>query len=495
MLRVYLTPNIPITMELKEVQELIAQGNFAELKRRIEQGKDVSKIKEYLKEYEVDGHDVMDASIRKKKEVKDGDNNTTHQEVNRLPVPLQKQIVRRAAAFLCGNPIQIESKPSEGPEKSLLDIIVKIWYDSKLDFESKTLAKHMFSETECAELWYWEPADEEYWTGTENMNVLAKDENGATIKTNAQARFRMKILAPSKGDTLYPVMNAAGDMILFARAYDVLDNEGKAKPHFDIYSNEFTYYMQKGELGVDWATEKVVNPINKIPIIYYSQPRPEWWDVRALIKRLETLMSNHADINDYNGSPIVLVYGKIIGFAKKGESGKVLELEPGAKAEYMEWDSAPESIKMEIENLVRSIFDYTDTPNISFDQLKGLGEYSGVALKMIFMAAHMKAADHEENFGKGIQRRLNLLKAASIVNNRSLISGSRLMMRPKFEYYLPKNIVETIDMLSTAITQKLISRKSAIRQNPIVVDADKEIIEVEKEIKEENDRLNANIIP
>ena len=82
-----------------------------------------------------------------------------------------------------------------------------------------------------------------------------------------------------------------------------------------------------------------------------------------------------------------------------------------AEAQYLSWANAPESVKLEIDTLLRMIYTITQTPDISFDTVKGLGAISGVALQLLFMDAHLKVQDKNEIFSEYLQRRVNVLKA------------------------------------------------------------------------------------
>jgi SPP1 family phage portal protein len=382
---------------------------------------------------------------------------------------LQKRIVRMAATFLCGNPIELGCTPLTDVEKGLLKVIQKSWDDCKLDYESKRLAKIMMSETEVAELWYVEKtAEPTFWNGTLNAGRPYK--------------LRMKILANKFGDELHPVFNKAGDMIAFARGYKVNIDVGKTEEHFDIYMAD-AYYLGtqvSGESG--WIMEKVENFTDKIPVVYYSQEVPEWYDVQRLITRLELLISNHSDINDYNGSPITVVEGRIIGFAKKGESGKLLEVSPGAKVSQLVWNAAPESIKMEYDNLRSLIHDLSSTPDISFANMSKLGNYSGIALKMLFLDAHMKAAEHEEDFGIGMQRRINFMKEAMVTINDKLRIAVSMTIKPVFKYYLPRNDKEEVENLSVAVGGKaFLSTETAVELSGLTSDGKAEFQKIKDE--------------
>lgn len=459
-------------MVLDNLKELITNATYEQAITAIQKFKtvplsynaqihDFKAITTILNQYDARQHDIFSSVIRPDKTVIDGDNNTTIQKVSRLAIPLQKKIVNLAATFLCGNPIEIDYTSKNDAETNLGDLITKVWDDNKLDYKSKKLAKILFSETEVAELWYWPEAEETYWAET-------------TIP-RAKYKLRMKVLANSLGDVLWPVFDATGDLIAFGRQYRTNFEEATAgyRQHFDIYTID-TIYKGTND-GQGWEVIPENNIIGKIPVIYYQQHYPDWYEVQNMIERLETLISNHADTNDYNGSPIIAVTGKIEGFAKKGESGKIVELDQGASIQYVTWDHAPESIKMEIDNLVKFIHTYTSTPDVSFEAMKGLRNISGIALKMLFLDAHMKASEKEETVGEGVQRRLNYIKAALSKIDVSLEKGLTLTVKPKFKYYLPNNDVEVSNMIVGQKMAGIISDDTAVRLNPLVDDAESEI--------------------
>lgn len=431
----------------------------------------IDAINKIIKQLNPVDHDINDSTKRPDKTYINERNETVVSKVSRLVVPFQKKIVAMSAAFLCGNPIELKSTPQDDKQKTLLSAVTKVWDDNKLDYKSKSIAKLMMSETEVAELWYTEPLEQgdTYWDG---------------VLDRAKFKLRMRILAHSKGDKLYPIYSLTGDMIAFGREYLITLSGNKVETHFDIYTADSIY---KGtQVDGKWEVVTETNIFKKIPIIYYSQEEPEWADVQKLIDRYEEQLSNHADTNDYFGSPLVVVQGTIKGFAKKGESGKVLETEKDASVNYLTWDQSPASVKLEMDTLKELIFNCTDTPDISFEKMKSLGNYSGIALKMLFLSAHMKASDKEEIFGEGIQRRINYLKTAIGVLDVSF-EKVVLSIKPKFEYFLPKNDTEKIDMLSTAVSGKLMSAQSAVKENPLVSDS---TIELEL-IKEESTGADA----
>lgn len=450
-------------MELKELQELLSD-DYDKLQKKIQALKPKIDHAAINKQYDTKEHASLSKTLRPDKIV-ETDQGPSTVPVTRLGIPFQKKIVNLASTFLCGNPIKLGAEPVDQTQTDLLTVLTKSWVDNKLRYESLQICEILFSETEVAELWYTEQVEAEYWEGTPNKGAVA--------------RLRMKILAHSLGDALYPVFNKYGDMIAFGRGYQLEENGSKVD-HFDIYTDNTIYTAVKSQEG--WTVVPTSNVIGKIPVIYYSQPKAEWDDVQEMIDRLEKVISNHGDSNDYFGSPLITVEGEIEGFSKKGEQGKVLVLKNGAKANYLTWDQAPESVKLEYMNLRSLIHDMTDTPDISFEQMKSIGTFSGIALKMLFLGAHMKASKKEALVGKGFQRRINYMKAAIMKLNVKLEKAASLTVEPQFEYFLPKNIQEIIDILVSATGGKpVMSKKTAVAQNPLVQDAEAELKQIDEE--------------
>lgn len=417
-------------------------------------------------QYDIEKHSVYNTTKRPDKIVQNDDGSFSI-AVSRIPIPYQKKIVEMATTFLLGNPVQISAKPANDVETNMLDMMIKVWNDNKLDYEGHVLAESVFRLTECAELWYSEEAPQDYWNGTTNQG--------------SKTRVRYMLLSRLKGDVLYPVFNSKGDMIAFGREYK-LKVDGNSEEHFDIYTDKTNYLSIKNAssgVGADWNVKEEANPFGKIPVIYYHKPFVEWHDVQPMIDRKEKSISNHADDNDYTGSPLLLIKGKITSFAKKGESGKVLELDNGADASFLQPASAPESVKLEQENLDGMIHDMSDTPRITFEQVSGIGKLSGLALKLLFMGPHMKAAKNETIIGIGFQRRLNFLKSALTKINVKLEPALSLSVKPVFEYFLPKDDEAYVNMLNVATGGKpILSQKTAVELNPLVTDSEVELADI-----------------
>jgi len=272
-----------------------------------------------------------------------------------------------------------------------------------------------------------------------------------------------------------------GDMIAFSREYKKKE-DAREITFFETYTAEEKVIWKMD--ATEWEEiDRVPNPIGKINIVYGRQDLPEWYDVQNIIERLEKLLSNYADTIDYHASPTIFVKGVLKGFAQKGEAGKILESEHNADAKYLSWDQAPDSVKLEIENNLRMIFSLTQTPDISFESVKGIGNITGIALKLLFLDAHLKVEDKKEIFDEFLTRRYNILKAyVGMMNKKIETSAKSLEMEPDIVPYMIADDQSLIEMLSTATGQKqILSRKSAIGILGWVDDAETEMKEIDSE--------------
>ncbi len=248
-------------------------------------------------------HKIFDNDFRPQKQIKvpTGQNDPITQkpiyknkkvEPVRIAIPAQKSIVNLTVGFLLMNAVTYKAtshgqdiKKMDSKQQKLYDGIQHCFHDNKMKYFDKRLARTLFKECECAELWYM-PTDAE--------GKLRGD-------------IRVQLLAPSKGDKLYPHFNDYHIMDGFAREYYVWDEFGKAELHFDVYTDRMCYqYSNTTDNG--WKLDRELpHGFTKVPVVYYRQDQAEWEDVQWAIERVETCISNWGDTNDYFGTPKYLI--------------------------------------------------------------------------------------------------------------------------------------------------------------------------------------------
>lgn len=399
-----------------------------------------------------------------------------YEEVNRLAVSLQKKIVNTAVSFVFTKPVTLKADFSKGSaEEKILEAIKSILFTNKINPFNRRVARELFRYGEVAEYWY----------------PVELGDRKVKYGISTGHKLKVQLFSPGRGDELYPYFDESGDLVAFSRQYYVEDSLGKEQVYFDTFTADRLIRYHKSGGGVWTILSETPNPLGKIPIVYYCQPGPEWADVQPLIDRLEKLLSNFGETNDYHSSPKIFVNGKIKGWSKKGEAGAILEGEKDAKAQYLSWDHAPEAVKTELDTLLRLIYSLTQTPDISFDSVKGIGNVSGIALKLLFMDAHLKVFDKAELFGEGFQRRLSILEAYIGQMDLALASAAKdLYIESVFTPYMIDAQSEWIDTLMTATGGKpILSQEKGSELSGLTTDpeADFKRIKAEKEAEETYD--------
>lgn len=432
----------------------------------------VPDMKQYIEAIDPKTHEIFDKAKRPDKIIKDGDLTRT-EPVARIGLALQKLIVKRSTAFIFGNPVQLVSKAKTDTQKKVFEAIDLIMDDVKINSLNRRIARALFSCTEVAELWY---------------PVELKEDEELLYGIDSKFKLRMRVLDPLKGDVLYPYFDDYGDLIAFSREYKVVKGD-KKYTYFETYTDSLIFKYDATE-GEPTLIERfpTANAMGKIPIVYGSQQQTDYEDVQGMIDRLEKLLSNFADTNDYHGSPTIFVKGVIKGFSKKGESGKVLEGDKDTTAEYLSWTNAPESVKLEIDTLLKLIHAISQTPDVSFENVKGLGSgISAKALRMMFLDAHLKVEDHMEVFDEYLQRRISILKAFIGSANETLKKEAKnLRIDCVVTPYMIDDESDAVDVIMTATGNKAImSQKTGIKKSGLIdsEDVEMELAQIQAEEK------------
>ncbi len=371
--------------------------------------------------------------------------------VARVALALQKLIVKRAVAFCFGNDVLLNCEASDN-EQPVLEAVKSVLSDVKIRSFNWRLATSLFSFTEVAEVWWLDD------TPTKKYGF------------DSPYRLRCSLLDVDKGYRLYPYFDDRGRMIAFSFQYQTrigLNEDDQDIEMFETYTDDMHYKWTVTQNGWELC-EGFPKKLNcgKIPVVYGWQPRPEWADVQKLIERLEDLLSNFADTNDYHASPILFGVGS--GFENmknlKGKAGKVVVGDEGSSLQYISWQQAPESVKTEIDTLLRMIYSISQTPDISFENVKSLGGVSGVALKLLFMDDELKTLEKRGIFDEYLQRRINIILSFLGTLNKDFSEACEtIQIEPEVVTYGIQDDQTLVNTLMSATGQKpILSQEAAI---------------------------------
>jgi SPP1 family phage portal protein len=315
-------------------------------------------------------------------------------------------------------------------------------------------------------------------------------------------KLRAQILNKSKGD-FYPHFDDYGDMDAFLYLYKALTPEAKSVEKARIYTADTIFtYVKNGSSWEPDTTDPEMSGVfkhsfGKIPVVYVEQKEPEWESVTPIIDNFENRFSRLADTNDYFSEPLLKIFGSVTKLPGKDEVGKVLEFAmkdgPDGKqthgdAEYATWDDSPESIKLDLTTSWDSIFSMTSTPDLSFNNIKGIGNVSGVAMKLMFLDAFIARGEKMEIFEPALRRCISVVISGMENYSKIAIKGDVSIddIEVSFTDTLPSDIKELVETIYAATGGKqFLSQKTAVSISPLTNDSDEEIGLIQSEATEQ----------
>lgn len=437
----------------------------------------VPEWEELKKDYEPKLHKIFDKAIYKDKPIRDDKGNHLRDEpVTRVAVGLQKLAVKRMAEFMFTIPVNTILEDDDKAQKEQFKSFIKVQKKNRWDVLNKKRCKIASSQCEVAVHWY-----------------LVQSKNKSY---GFESNFKLKhvIYSPENGDILYPLFDETRDMIAFSREFasQTTTEEGIKVDvaFFETWSNE-KHIIWKKEGTSDW--EQVLNEkneIGKIPIIYTWRPEPIWDDAdNGKVHEIELLLSRNGEIIAYHASPVLIIKGKLKGAPTKGEGNKVFFTEDSTGgAEYASWQQSPESVKFQFETLLRLFFTELQLPDLSFENIKGIGAQSGESRKWMLVDAHLKVGDESEIYLDSIEREYSIIKAfMGIMNKKWSSTIEDLEVTPEIRPFTIEDEKGRVEVLVAANGNKpIISQQQAVKQAGLVDDPDEDWLQIQAEYTKEN---------
>jgi hypothetical protein len=441
---------------------------------------------ELYRDWNVSGHAVMNEKLRpnmrvlKKEEVRNEAGTILQaaeyetRKVNRVPVPLEQDIVNIHTSFTVGIPPKLECEPNDDREKELFDIILRIDARNKIKYQNKRVVRSWLSEMEVAEYWYVVKGGG-FW-----RRALSKIGKVVGLSTLPEYELKSMLWSPFRGDTLYPFFDDRGDLLALSRRYKVKYPNSVEIEYFMTVTNEMVYTWRME--GVPTLEKTFRHNFRKLPVIYAYRERELCREVKPIRERIEALLSNFADAIDYHFFPYLILEGDIEGAPQSVGNNKMIKIENGGKAYYLDWNQTPEMIRLEIEGLWEKAYSMTHTPRLSVENLKGLGVVSGTAFRYTFMGAHLAVANHAETIEEFLQRRYNFLVSAVASLNTSYQAASETIeITPQIVPYMIDDLNDKIKAAVAAVDGGIASRKTGVVLAGIIDEVEDELAAIEEE--------------
>lgn len=472
-------------MDTQSLIKSLKAGSQDALTEIKSQTPDYSKIQEYIKEYKNRDRNLRDSQIgnTQKDKIIDG----KQIPAVRIPVNFAKKIVTTSAAFEVGKPATLT--PSD--PNDLYKVVMAVWKVNRMDALIQKLLILKKSQTQGAIQFYIKTVE------SKSTSFLGKALVKAGLKKGVK-EIKAKVLDNDKG-RMTPYFNDQGNMILFMWEYQA-KLDGKNINFIQVWDEKNCYYFDDSKEKMD-LVKTLPHGFDRIPIVYVNQEYPEWFDVQEMIDRYETSLSKLGNSNDYAAYPILKTYGKVINLPGRDENGKVINFpievddegnEHHGDAEFLVADNATDSTKLELESLEKLIHYISHTPNISFDNIKGISSLSGIALKLMFLDAMIKASMNEGDNRTMIERMLNIIMSG-IVNTTNTPLKSQvdnLYFEVEFNNILPDDLKEAVDIVSSAVSSGVMSKRTAVEYLGMNSDIEQELKLINEEKTPDHDKTN-----
>lgn len=347
-----------------------------------------------LPEYEPRLHEIVNDKFGRNDKVLE---NGHVDKAARIPIGLEKLLTRRMAEFTVAIPVKRIYNYNEDDEelKAIVTALEKIYMTAHIDTENIRRAKCLYAACEIFTLWY---------TQKKPNKLYGFD---------SEYKLKCKTFSPMDGVKIYPLFDELGDLLCLSFEYDRKIGDEKFT-FFEAYTADkhfkWNFSLNDKENGWVQESEDDIN-IQKIPAIYWYRHEPCWEGLKPIRENIEYTLSRNSDVIAYNSAPILKVTGSIVGGEKKGETRRVYRVNEGGDVAYVSWQQSIEALKYHVDTLIKLYFMQSQMPDISFENMKSLGNIGYDSRKTLLMDAHLKIGEESGMWLEGFERETNVIKA------------------------------------------------------------------------------------
>lgn len=427
------------------------------------------------KEYNPKLHEIVtNKSTRKDKRRKDG----SMDKVARLTYGLQKLSTRRMTQMSFAIPVKrIYEVGTDEVKKQQAKAIESIYKLCRVNSVNMKRMHAYFAACEIATVWY----------------VVKKETKHKKYGFETQFELRCRTYSPMseqfsrlENAELYPLFDEYGDMIAMSIEY-VITESGKDVTYFEVYSKEMKKVWKDDTSGWVEVTKSLPITLGKIPAIYLNRPIPIWEDTTANVNEIELTLSRESDIIKKNSAPLIKITGALqigTGVDPNADTAReVYKLEQGGDVSYVTWQQSVDAMKFMTATLKQNIEEELQLPNLSLENMKGLGAISGEARKTLLTDSHLKVGEESGDIIEFLEREFNVIKAfVGEMNSGWKNSINDLECEHIITPFIQNDEAATISKLTTATGGKqIMSQRTAIDQSGLVDDVDAELALIQGE--------------
>lgn len=449
-----LPPVFPDHLDIEQIKTLSFSEQLTILRKncnRITYGQIARDIRFYENHHPIHiDQDKEDYYVMEDVEAPDGkiEKKSVKVRQTKLALPYPQQIVANMVAFLYGNDIDLVLNGNRN-DQAIQDAFAKF-----TDIWNKDLRM---------------------------MSLIKKATRMCGIETRSAIQFmydgislRGKVLSFKDGYKIYRHRDDANKIDAVTIEYKrdrIVDGILRMNvPTIEIWT----------DLGVDryegvTFIDHIDNPMQtkKLLFAYLEQDASEFEYVKDLISLQDYSRSMHSDVNVRIGNPALVVHGKLSKKPVYNATVKIYEIDGAsgfdasksgqADMKYLEVTSAPESIKLEMQNNENDIYRFTwpDLNKLMTDMKNG--NLSTQSMKLTFLQAFVKVAEKREIHDEFISRIISIVKDMATELYPELTGMKDLDISFNYNSLLPSSVDETVNMLAVAVGAGITSIENAVR--------------------------------
>ena len=428
-------------------------------------------------EYEPSLHEV----VKDHTNLKDKKNGT--EKSARIPLKLEKLLCLRMSEFTFSIPVKrTYSYPDDNDVyKEIQNAIEKIYEKNHIGTVNLKRGLAYYAACEVFTIWY-----------------TVKKEN-KLYDFPCKYKLKCKTYSPMDGVKLYPLIDELDDML--AMSFEYQKNVGdNVITYFETYTENRHYVWRQSMADNSWEelTAQVADNgeisngeeiiIGKIPGAYIWRPQPVYHDLTILRREIEYTLSRNSNVISYNAAPVLKISGGIQGSEDKGESRRIYRTENGGDVSYVSWSQAIEAVKYHIDTMLKLYWMQSQMPDISFENMKGLGNIGYDARQTLLTDAHLKIGYEAGAWYEFFEREFNVIKAfLAEMNSKWKPYLDNITCEHKITPFIQNDELADINKRMKANGGKPIeSQRESIAKYGQSVDPDETLRQIQEETSVEN---------
>lgn len=342
------------------------------------------------KDYDPEKHEIVDDKTnRKDKTRSDGVIETS----SRIHLGLEELAVKRMTGFMFAIPVKrvYSNVDDDDVKQQIVKAIEAIYKYARIDTENLKRSRSYFASCEICTFWY------------------AVEKKNSLYGFDSKYKLKCKTYSPMDGYKLYPLFDEYDDMLAMSFEYKKIIKDEDVR-FFETFTEDRHLKWKEGVAGWEKVIDEKIK-LGKIPLIYAFRNNSIYHNLSHIRKEIEYTLSRNSDVIAYNSAPILKVIGGLEGQEDKGESRRVYRVKNGGDVGYVSWQQAIEALKYHVDTLLRMFFMQLQLPDISFDNMKNLGNIGFDARQTLLTDAHLKVGDEMGDFMEFLEREANVIKS------------------------------------------------------------------------------------